>query len=617
MPRHLIAEEGPLSGLILNLEEGDQWIIGRDPDQVNLVLSDRTISRKHAILKKTDAGISIEDLSSTNPIFINDENIEKGQILHEGDHVKIGDNIFIYSEEEIPDLEQKEEPVKKDNAIFDTIFEEEETPTQKDDKAYDTIFEEEEIPNLEQKKEPVKKDDKAYDTIFEESESEELPFDLMSEYTFILKVISGPNSGAEFGMEKGKTYVIGKDPDTCDIIFNDLSVSREHARMSIDIDGNITIEDLDSRNKTLINNKPTEEKTAVTSQDLISLGTTTFLIINKELESETIYSPLPDYQEPKETIEEEEKKDVKTQWKSQIIPKNHLIIAASFVLVVFVIFISFFSLFKGKNIPLVVKDDTEAIGEIVSKYDDVKFSFNPKGENLFLTGHVLTEIDHAELLYYLRQLQNISKINDNIVIDELVWKSINDVLNDNDNWRGITIYSPKAGQFIMQGYIKTPQELETLNDYINVNFPYTDRLENKVVVELILQAQISSIIISNGFDGITFQLNNGELILTGRYNEANSQQYEKMIVEIENLPSIRNINNVAVGATEQSARIDLSQKYKITGFAKHNNKNISIVANGQIISQNATLDGMLITKILPETILLEKEGLKYKINYIP
>ena len=43
---------------------------------------------------------------------------------------------------------------------------------------------------------------------------------------WMLKVVSGPNSGAEFNMQKASTYILGKDPSLCDIVFQDLSVSQ-------------------------------------------------------------------------------------------------------------------------------------------------------------------------------------------------------------------------------------------------------------------------------------------------------------------------------------------------------------------------------------------------------
>jgi hypothetical protein len=38
MTGYLIAEEGPLAGLVVRFEEGQEWILGRDPDEVFTVL---------------------------------------------------------------------------------------------------------------------------------------------------------------------------------------------------------------------------------------------------------------------------------------------------------------------------------------------------------------------------------------------------------------------------------------------------------------------------------------------------------------------------------------------------------------------------------------------------
>jgi hypothetical protein len=39
------------------------------------------------------------------------------------------------------------------------------------------------------------------------------------------------------------------------------------------------------------------------------------------------------------------------------------------------------------------------------------------------------------------------------------------------------------------------------------------------------------------------------------------------------------------------------------------------VINGKILSLGDNLDGMVITAISPTAVLLEKDGLKFKINY--
>jgi len=617
MARHLIAEEGPLSGKILKLEGKKQWIIGRDPDQADLVLEDATVSRKHASLKVTDKGITIKNLSNTNPLLVNDSPIEKNQLLTEGDHIKIGDNIFLYSEEDIPEIAEQmpsaKEPAPKDKAsLFDTVFEEIEATQEQPEKVEEESVEPEE--------EVVEASQTPYDTLFEATPDEELPFDMMKEYEFILKVISGPNSGAEFGMDKNSTYIMGKDPNTCDIVFSDMSVSKEHARIMIDHEGNVFIEDLHSRNKTLVNGKPVEDKTPVSYQDIISLGTTSFIVVNQAMQFETIYSPLPSYSYQRKEEAEENDTAVakeKVSWKEQVIPTKHLAIAASFVVMFFVVFISFFSLFKSENLSSPHKDETKAIAKIVSKYKDVDFSYNPGGENLFLVGHVLTETDQKELLYSLNQLANIKKIVNNIVIDELVWQSFNGVLSDNPAWRGIRIYSPEAGQFILQGYVQTPDDAEKLQDYINVNFPYTDKLTNQVVIHNLLQAEIANVFIAAGFQALNFELSNGDVIVTGRYDESRLRTYKNALDDLKNLKGVRSVNDLALATNESSARIDVTSKYAISGFIKHDAHNMSVVANGLIVSVGDLLDGMKITKIMSNEILLEKEGIKYKINYSP
>ena len=96
-----IAEEGTLKGLVLALEEGEQWKIGRDIDECKLILEDPQASRVHALVTNTPDGYTIENLSSTRPLLVNDEEITDKVLLHEGDRVKIGGTVFrFYTEGE-------------------------------------------------------------------------------------------------------------------------------------------------------------------------------------------------------------------------------------------------------------------------------------------------------------------------------------------------------------------------------------------------------------------------------------------------------------------------------------------------------------------------------------
>ena len=130
----------------------------------------------------------------------------------------------------------------------------------------------------------------------EEAPAEEVPspeiahvdFDLLdTEGRWLLKVLSGPNTGAEFAMHGGSSYLIGTDTQACDIVFQDLSVSRKHAKLTIDLKDNAVLEDLQSRNGTFVDGEKIEKK-PVSGNVLVSMGTTTFMLIDREAERTTI-----------------------------------------------------------------------------------------------------------------------------------------------------------------------------------------------------------------------------------------------------------------------------------------------------------------------------------------
>ncbi|NGX34001.1 MAG: hypothetical protein K1060chlam1_00346 [Candidatus Anoxychlamydiales bacterium] len=575
----LIATFGPLKGQVLNLEEKAEWILGRDPDQCNFILEDTTVSRKHAKIYKTLEGYVIKNLSTTNPIEVNDERVDE-YLLEENDKLKIGDTVFVYTALSEEDLKEEPEEIEE-------------------------IEEEEKI------KEPID------ETIFEEEE-EETPFSLLIDAPFILKVISGSNAGSEFGMEKSKSYIIGKDVQSADIIFSDLSVSKQNTKITIDENSEMFVEDLGSKNGTYVNNKKIEEKTKITSQDLITVGTTTFLVIEKEAAQETIYSPAPTFEMEEEKTKEEEKEATlkKTIWKKQFIPTRHLILAGSFILIFFVIFLSFFGLFKAKDIEVVKKEPVQKIENIIKEYDTLEFSFNPTNANLFLAGHVLTRIDKQELMYDLNALSFIKNIEDNIIVDELTIKNFNDTLNEDENFRSVFVLANKPGNYILNGYVKTADNYNSLTSFVNSNFPSLDKLENRVVIDQVLQVQIATMLSKKGFSSLSFEMISGKLVLAGRYNKKEEKSFNDLMQDLLKTPGIHSIKNLAISSDALTARIDLTTKYKITGWAKYDSQN-SVVANGKIIISGDLLDGLEVTNISENAILLEKDDIKYKINYSP
>ncbi|MEK9500808.1 trypsin-like peptidase domain-containing protein [Gemmatimonadota bacterium DH-20] len=89
---HLRVSGGPLQGN--RFEVGPDGVrIGRDPAACQIVLSEASVSREHAVVRRTGSGLSIKNLSGTNPTYVNDRAIQEAS-LASGDRVKIGDSIF-------------------------------------------------------------------------------------------------------------------------------------------------------------------------------------------------------------------------------------------------------------------------------------------------------------------------------------------------------------------------------------------------------------------------------------------------------------------------------------------------------------------------------------------
>ncbi len=573
MAAYLIAEEGPLSGLIVRFEQGEEWILGRDPDESGQVLEDPMVSRKHVICRLTPEGYLLENLSAVNPATQNGKVITEPVLLREGDIIQVGSTFFRFTEQEPVTALPTEYP-----------FEEEQP--------------------------------------FEATDTSSFALSSPPQERWIIKVISGPNTGAEFTMAPDHVYIIGKDPNVSDIVFQDLSVSRQHARLTADSEGKLFIEDLGSRNGVVVNGELISDRKELASQDLIALGTTSFLIIDRLETRETIFSPpaisaaIPTVIEPsRDASEEKEEVVAKRDWRELVIPKRHLLIAGCFGAVLLIVLLSMFSLFSSKPIEMPQKHPSALIKEAIHPFPEVQFSWGGDSGKLFLVGHVLTGIDHQELLYALKNLPFITSIEDNVVVDEYVWQNMNALLSTNSDWKGVSIHSPMPGKFVIRGYLQTVDQAQALQDYLNRQFPYLDRLDNQVVVETNLNMQVQGMLAEKGFSGVSYQITNGELVLAGRADENQQGTFGQLVDAFKVLRGIRVVKNFVVFATAESSRVDLSDKYQVTGASIKDGETYSIVINGKILGKGDLLDGMIITMIDPSMVFLEKDGLKFKINY--
>lgn len=603
MSARLVVEEGDLKGLVLSLEEGESWVIGRDPDQCQLVVEDPLTSRKHLLARRTPEGISVENLSTTNPIQINEEPVPDPRLLQNGDTVKIGNELFRFYQDSAAHIVDDQKPL---NSVENSHPHEE---LERDMDEPDTVF------DLEQGGASLA----------------EIDFGLNETGRWLLKVIGGPNTGAEFYMQAGHSYMIGTDPHTCDIVFHDTSVSRQHTRISVTEDDELFIEDLKSRNGVLIGNQRLDGKQHLTPSVIVTVGTTSFVVYDREGEMQTIISPLMPSIVKMLQKEEEEREEVKNplpivetvvpveppaptkrHWKSYIVP----VVLASLL---GILGLATYSLFKEPEAltPVVQENANELIQREIVDFPAVKFSYNKANGTLLLLGHVATQADENQLLYNLQGLNFIKSVDySGLIIDELVWREINPIIARNPAFQGITIHSPTAGQFVLSGYLQTRKQAEQLSDYLSVNFPYLDLLKKQVLVEEDVAAQINGWLQQANLNNIKTKVSNGEITLSGTASPEQIPQLGVIVQKIKEIPGVRGVTNLTASQKSDQGVQDISNQYEVTGRSRIGD-HFTVVLNGRVVSTGDMIDGRTITKITANSILLEKDGAKFKIDYTP
>lgn len=638
MMAKFIAEDGPLKGLELSLEDGTSWIIGRDPEFCQLLVEDASVSRRHVLCTKSDNGIIVENLSETNKTYINDQEIVNPQLLQDSDFLKIGSGSFRF-------YAGRENESENDNNIKQEINGNQTMQLQQDN-------DNENEGEIENNAVGAKNEDDEYekeDSIFQEGETgsssdlANINFDYSETGRFLLKVISGLNNGAEFAMQTDKSYVIGSDSFASDIIFNDNSVSRQHVKLTIDPENNIFIEDLKSRNGTLVNGEPIAEKVQVDPSAMMTVGTTSFVIYDRESAMQTVISPLmPSIVKMLQQKEETNRKNEEAREKEKLEleaaaaaelksaqelemnakkPKTqHLsfFILTAMVTGLFVVSgIAITTLFKSEPVIKEQNLDTEAIlAEAFSPFPSVKYNFNKATGVLLLAGHVSTSTDKNQLLYNLQGLKFIKTTDDGgVIIDEFAWREINPTLSKNPAWRGVSIQSPGPGKFVLSGYLQTRRESEQLWDYVSNNFPLINLLEKKVVVEEDVISQVNSLLTKDGFRDVKTQMSQGEITLTGFIPTGKTDIFSTVISNIRDISGVREVKNYVAELAGEQSMVNLTDRYEVTGHSEQGRGNISVIINGRVLARGDMLDGMLITTIKPNVIFLEKDAIKYRIDF--
>lgn len=610
MSGRLIAEEGILKGLELPFAEGQEWVIGRDPEACQLLLEDPAASRRHLLCRSTPLGITLENLSTTNPVQINDQELIGPHLLQEGDGIRIGSGLYRYF---MSSPQENEPPVKEEQMASEPE---------------DIDIPEEPKPDVEEN----------YDSILEEDAEAiskhkltEINFDITEAGRWLLKVISGPNNGAEFSMQEGQSYLIGTDPNLCDIVFHDTSVSRKHAKISVDENGVLYIEDQGSRNGIFVDGEAKKDRIELPLNTVVNLGTSSFVVYDREGNMQTIISPLlPSIVKVLQRSSEvtaDENKEVASEAAVEIPavaaqepPKEKSmgsLIAIAIVTGLFVLAaIGTTTLFNSEPVVKTQAADTDKLlGDAFANYPSIKYSFNKGTGRLVLFGHLLTAQDKTQLIYNLQGLPFIKSFDDSgVIIDEFVWRETNQVLNKNPNWRTITLQSPTAGQFVLMGNLQSRKEAEQLYEYITTNFPYLDRLEKNIVIEEEIADSIKSGLEKIQLVNARSSFKNGEVIISGGIPVAKQAILDQLVEEFKKIPGVRSVRVQTSSLAPDQAMQDISDRYEVTGFSRIG-ATISVIVNGRIVTKGDVLDGMAISNITPGTIFLEKNDVKYRINF--
>lgn len=99
----LIMIRGDFIGQVYELKN-DVTIMGRS-DEADLVVSDISISRRHAMIVYRVNGFYLSDLGSTNGSFLNKDTVTSATLVSEGDKVTLGNVVFKFTYQDEDDTQ--------------------------------------------------------------------------------------------------------------------------------------------------------------------------------------------------------------------------------------------------------------------------------------------------------------------------------------------------------------------------------------------------------------------------------------------------------------------------------------------------------------------------------
>ena len=90
----LVAIRGKLKDEVYKIYDGEN-ILGRGPTtQIRIDSREDSVSREHCAIIHESGNFGIKPLKDTNPTFLNDEQVQGGAALTDGDELRTGDSTF-------------------------------------------------------------------------------------------------------------------------------------------------------------------------------------------------------------------------------------------------------------------------------------------------------------------------------------------------------------------------------------------------------------------------------------------------------------------------------------------------------------------------------------------
>jgi len=269
--------EGNNVDTVYELEENIRYEIRRMPpegiptniDRKKAVfVADAEVSKLHATINIIGGELVVQDLGSTNGIFVNNKKVRKSLLVN-NDRLKIGTTVFmvVTITEEIGD-----------NRTFIGLAPSRYSKQTHDFKKLAKVLDEKVEFNPDLKiQPPYMIGTEPYELFLDILDSipvkivEEEYFarELMTGYNFMVKIVGGENEGAVFHFYR-KRIVVGR---TKDLWIYDKSVSREHAEVTLEGPGIFKIKDLGSQNGTYINEQRVQMAT-FREKDSVKVGET-------------------------------------------------------------------------------------------------------------------------------------------------------------------------------------------------------------------------------------------------------------------------------------------------------------------------------------------------------